>query len=386
MTAPRILYVVNDPAFFLSHRVGLARAAQQDINAAISLASAPVRKKENSGKIANLDVTYHTLPMQRISKNPVTIAKSCHALIKLMNNTKPDIIHAVALKAIVLCAVAGIFARKPRIILMFTGMGLLFAKRSILYRMAQICLLIALRFCCVLGRGRHQIITQNTNDARLLKRWGIAHETSIHVVPGSGVDMNTITPTPVPNTQPPIILLATRLLRSKGIKEFAESARLLKEKGIKARFILAGDIRTDSPDGVPEQQIRAWHDGGLIEWIGFCDNVGTWIDQAQIIAYPSWYREGIPRFLIESCGHARPIITTNHPGCRDAVIDGKTGTLVPVQDAPALAAAIETLLNDHALCIQMGKKGRKLAEATFDMAIINQQIIDIYKNLLSRAA
>ncbi len=171
-------------------------------------------------------------------------------------------------------------------------------------------------------------------------------------------------------------------LWDKGVGEFVEAARTLLARGIEARFVLVGESDQDNPTAVPQEVIRKWVDERAVETWGFKERMDEVLPQATIVCLPS-YREGMPKSLLEAMACGRPCVTTNTSGCREAVRDGDNGLLVPVQDATALAAAIESLLNDREARLRMGLRGRERAVDEFSDEVVIAQTLAVYKELLS---
>ena len=150
-----------------------------------------------------------------------------------------------------------------------------------------------------------------------------------------------------------------------------------------ARFVIAGQFDTDNRECLKPHELQQWVQSGSIEYWGFSDSVAELINQSSIVVLPSYYGEGLPKILIEAAACAKPVVTTDHPGCRDAIEPGISGLLVPPRDASALAAAIKKLLDDPDLCKSMGLAGRALAERKFDINQVVQTHLDIYADMLS---
>jgi glycosyltransferase involved in cell wall biosynthesis len=168
------------------------------------------------------------------------------------------------------------------------------------------------------------------------------------------------------------------MLAEKGVGEFAGAAGIIKRDGIPCRFVLVGRVDPGNPTSISETQLSAWQQEGLLEWWGWQENIHSAITQAHIVCHPS-YREGLPTILLEAAACARPIVTTETAGCRDAVVDGETGILVPVKDAEALARALRSLITDPALRRKMGSAGRKRAEAEFSVGRVITDTLHVYR-------
>jgi glycosyltransferase involved in cell wall biosynthesis len=183
-------------------------------------------------------------------------------------------------------------------------------------------------------------------------------------------------------TDTPSVLLASRMLWHKGIGAFVEAARKLKEEGVKARFILAGDSDPGNPSSIPAGQLKEWHDEGVIEWIGWQKDMDALLSRVDIACLPSTYREGIPRSLLEAAAFGRPIVTTDIPGCRDLVVDQETGFLVQPGDGHALSDALRKLISDSGLRVRMGANARSRVVDQFSEEHVIRKTLEVYEQAL----
>jgi glycosyltransferase involved in cell wall biosynthesis len=221
-----------------------------------------------------------------------------------------------------------------------------------------------------------RVFFQNAEDAEWFVSRNLIAREKVVKVSGTGVDLTEWLPTPIPDS-PPVFLLIARLLVEKGIREFVGAARLVRGRHPEARFILVGGIDVN-PSGLKDSEIQGWVQEGLIEWPGQIDDVRPWIARANVYVLPS-YREGVPRSTQEAMAMGRPVITTDAVGCRETVIDGVNGFLVPVRDVKALASAMERFVNDPSLIKSMGRESRRLALERFDVKKINDVILKTMK-------
>jgi glycosyltransferase involved in cell wall biosynthesis len=180
------------------------------------------------------------------------------------------------------------------------------------------------------------------------------------------------------------VLLAARLLWDKGIAEFVEAVRLLHRTGVPARFVLAGRTDTGNPASIPEAQIKAWADEGLVEWWGWIEDMSAILPKVSIVCLPSYYREGLPTVLVEASACGRPVVTTDWPGCRDAVRNGISGYLIRERDAVSLSEALQKLIVSPGLCSEMGAAGRQLVEEKYSSDKVLAQISAVYQESLSK--
>jgi len=224
---------------------------------------------------------------------------------------------------------------------------------------------------------------QNPDDRALLVRSRLP-EARIRLIRGAGVDTISFRPMPEPSGAV-CIVLAARMLWAKGVGEFAEAARLLTQAGVNARFVLVGTPDLGHPASVPEATLRGWHGHDGVEWRGWQDDMPAVFRAAHIACLPSYYREGLPKVLLEAAACGLPIVTTNTPGCREVVRDGKNGYLVPVRDAQALALALRRLIDNAALRAQMGRSAREIALAEFSQERITSEVLTVYGEVRGHA-
>ena len=233
-----------------------------------------------------------------------------------------------------------------------------------------------------LGGARSRLILQNLDDITIFEKSGLAAQ--IRLIPGSGVDCTRFLPPTESEREGPLrVVLASRMLWDKGVREFVEAARMLKSQGRALRFQLAGGPDPGNPASIPESILRDWQASGIVDWLGHVDDMPTLLAAADVVVLPS-YREGLPKSLIEAAACARPLITTDVPGCREVVNDGVDGLVVPVRDALALAHAIARLQDDPSLARRLGEAARAKALAEYDERRIVTSTLDVYCELLAR--
>jgi len=368
-TAPgqRLLLIVNNPAFFMSHRLAIAQAAQaRGYEVHIATMDGPA-----VAAIKAHGFTHHVLPLTRSGKNPLRELGAMVAIWRLLRRLRPDIVHAVTIKPVLYGGIAARLAGTPRFIAAVSGLGYVFTQDTGWLRRLALFL-----YARALG-GRHtQIIFQNRHDQQTLVQAGVARPEQAVLIPGSGVDVGQFSVQPEP-PGPVVIMMVARLLRDKGVQEFVEAARLLQAQGHDSQWWLVGGPDPGNPASVSTQEVEAWHEAGLIHWWGERDDIADLYARAHIAVLPS-YREGLPKSLLEAAAAGRPVVTTDVPGCRDAIIDGQTGLLVPPGDAAGLAQGVGRLIADPALRQQMGQAGRQLVEEEFALEHVVQAHLDLY--------
>jgi glycosyltransferase involved in cell wall biosynthesis len=224
-------------------------------------------------------------------------------------------------------------------------------------------------------------IFQNPDDLSLFHKYFHISRDKSYLIKGSGVDVNNYVVLPEKKMDA-VVILPSRMLRDKGVFEFVEAARELKHQRVQARFLLVGDTDTENPSGIPASQLMDWHDKGIVEWRGYCQNMLSLFAEAHIVCLPS-YGEGIPKVLIEGAACGRPIVATDVPGCREVVRHEENGLLVPPGNSKALAAALLRLIRDAELRKSMGGKGRALVEKEFSLEKVINDYCKLYEKLLN---
>lgn len=314
--------------------------------------------------LASMGVVLHEIPLSRTGTNPVADIGLVLALRGLMRELRPTVVLPYTIKPVIYGTIAAWMAGVPRRFALVTGLGYAFTgnRQGIVKRV------VSGLYRFALGRT-HKVFFQNPDDERLFRELGIAPEgiPSV-VVNGSGVDVTAFPVAPLPGS-PLVFLLIGRLLGDKGVREFAEAARKVKALYPEARFHAVGWIDSN-PDAIAQSEMEAWVADGTLEFLGKLDDVRPAIAASTVYVLPS-YREGTPRTVLEAMAMGRPIITTDAPGCRETVIDGDNGFLVPVQSVDALVEAMLKFIEDPSLAPRMGKRSRQIAEEKYDVHNVN---------------
>lgn len=373
----KLLFIVNVDWFFVSHRLPIALAALEagyEVHLGAALTGMDCSLKQ-------LGVIVHDLPISRSGTNPFAELITLKAICSLVREVQPDIVHLVTSKAMLYGGLAARICRTPAVVVSVPGLGYLFMAQGLKAFMIRSVVLFLYRLA--LGMDNLRVIFQNANDREILvRRGGVTPEKSI-MIRGSGVDLAKYAATPEPDGLP-VVAMASRLLLDKGVREFVAAARLLKERGIKARFLLIGETDPDNPASVPAEVLDAWRSEQIVELLGFRPDIAEIFAASHLVVLPS-YGEGLPKVLLEAAACSRAVVTTDLPGCSDAVIPGKTGLLVPAKNSEALADAIEKLIEDSCLRQSMGREGRHLAEKTFDVLAVVHKHLAIYTDLIQPA-
>jgi glycosyltransferase involved in cell wall biosynthesis len=375
MPAPDIAFLITESSYFLSHRRGLADACVKNGLKPLLITNVAADDKDALG-----DLPVVQLDMRRASHHLLRELVTLVRTWKTIRRIRPKIIHAVALKPVLY----GAFAARLlgiNVVCALAGLGYLFTSGSLRVRILRRLIILWLRF--VLNSPRVSVILQNDDDAEKLLSRKVLKPNQLTIIRGSGVDTQTLRPTPEPDG-PPVFAVVSRMLADKGIREVILAARLLRWRGVECRVQLIGEPDSHNPTSLSRHDLECWNAEGVVEWLGYRDDIAQVWRDAHVCVLPS-YREGLPKALLEAAACGRPIITTSVPGCRAVVDDGVEGLLVPAQDWVALANAMETLARSPELRVRMGLAARQRAEADFQQGAVMEQTMSLYRRVLGGA-
>lgn len=375
---PRILLVVNVEWYFWSHRLNFARALRQrgyDVVVAAGVERGQQAMIEADG--------FRFVPL-RMRRGRFRLREELAALadlIRLYRRERPDLVYQTTIKPILYGAMAARVAGISRILNAVPGLGYAFSGHGtaavIRSRAVAAAYWVALR-----GAGTHAVF-QTDDDLRRFVGLGIVPRDRVSVLRYPGVDIRDFTPSMEPPGVP-VVLLAARLIWDKGVAEFVEAVRLVRDRGIPCRAVIVGVPDTTNPNTVPADRLEEWQRTGVVEWCGLRSDMADVFAQSSIVVLPTYYGEGIPRVLLEAAASGRPLVATDWPGCREVVRHGENGLLVMPRSVPDLAAAIERLLRDPDLRARMGANGRALAEREFADDILASQVVDLCDAMMAR--
>ena len=310
-------------------------------------------------------------PLSRQGINPFNELLTLWKLIRTYHKVHPDIVHHFTIKPVLYGSLAAHILRIPGIINSITGLGHLFIDTGFLTRVLRALAKVLYRI--ILPQTR--VIFENPEDERTFIKQGLLGSEQSHLILGTGVDTERFRPSEK-NNEIPLVLFSSRILVTKGLPEYVEAASILKQKGLKARFVVAGTTDPGNPASISTEQIEEWKDKAVVELWGWQNDMPSILAQADIFCLPS-YREGIPNALLEACAAGLPIVATDVPGCRDVVTDGVNGLLVPVRSPGALASGLETLIGDRELRRAMGIAAREIA-IQFNTKKVNAETLAVY--------
>ena len=366
-TRRRLLVVDGSARFLLTVRGPVLKAAVQAGHevtacAAMDTSMPDVQIDDLRGKYRAMGVTFHELAMRRQGTNPLGDLRTLVQLWGLMRRLRPDVVLSYSIKSSLYGSLAARLARIPESYSAITGLGYLFSsdsgKLGFAKRLIQRLLGIALA-------GNKRVFFQNPDDRDLFLHLRLLRNRDRSViVNGSGVNLERFAEAPFPG-DPTTFLMVARLQYHKGVVEYVQAARMLKSRYPEIRLQLLGPL-DDHPSAIPRSTVEGWRQEGSVEFLGGTPDVRPFLERCHVYVLPS-YREGTPLSALEAMATGRPVVTTDVPGCRETVVAGLNGLLVPVKDAEALAEAMERFLRDPGLVAPMGKQSRRIAEEKYDV-------------------
>lgn len=322
------------------------------------------------------------LAMERASLNPLRELATLGRLVGVLRRERPDIVHGFTLKCAIYGTIAARIARVPAMVSAVSGMGFVFTSNALKARILRPLVKALLRFA--LHGERSLLVLQNHDDALAFAQAGLVAPERIRIILGSGV--NTFRFHPSNRTTHRYerlrVLLAARLLQEKGVREFIEAAAILRQQDRDIEFLLAGTPDPGNPHSISRAELRRWTEAGLVQCLGHVNDMPALLGSVHVLALPSYYREGVPKSLIEGAATGLALITTNQPGCREVVTqDGVDGLWVEPRSAQALAACIARLDDDRDWLAQLGDRAREQALKKFDERLVIQQTLEVYAEL-----
>ncbi len=369
---PRLLYVVSEDWYFLSHRLPMARAAR-DAGFEVHVAT---NVKDGSAAIEAERFILHPIPFARGRLSPRASLTAIMALRRIHRLVAPAVTHHVSLQPSVLGLIAAL-GLPTACVNALTGLGYSFTSTSVKAKAVKFVIGAVLR--PLLDRDQVINLVQNDDDRMALEALGVS-PSRIALIPGSGVDVVRFKPLPEPGG-PPTVGFVGRLLEDKGIRTLVEAQRILRARGSPSRLLIAGTPDLANPASVTEAEAASWNNEAGVSWLGQVDDIsGLWA-RAHIGVLPS-RREGLPLSLLEAAACGRALVATDVPGCRAIVIDGETGLLVPVDDANALANAIQRLMDDPQLRERFALAARRRAVELFSADRVGSEIVSLYRQSL----
>ncbi len=366
----KIAIVLNTSWNIYNFRLGLVRSLINGGHEIIAVAP----YDDYSSKLKEIGCKYEKVTMDSRGANPIKDSGLLIELFRIYRRIKPDLILHFTIKPNIYGTLAAKLLGIPTINNV-CGLGTVFLNKGLVSFIARMMYKIAFRFPA-------KVLFQNDQDKKLFIDEKLIAEDIAELIPGSGINLSKFVPATLPQNKEFIFLIISRLIHDKGVFEYIEAIKILKKKGIKARFQILGAIDEEHKRGIPAKIINSWINDGLIEYLGRVPDVRNYIKNADCIVLPS-YREGTPRTLLEAAGMARPIVTTNVAGCNNVVKDNYNGFLCSLKDVDDLA---DKMLKMYNLSIKerqaFGKNGRELVEGSYDENVV----INKYQELVNYVA
>lgn len=375
MKSTKLLFVVTEDWYFCSHRLSLAvsaRHAGYDVAVATRI-TGHKQVIEKSG--------LRVIPLRRMRRSGITPFRELATFMELLlifYRERPHLVHLVALKPVVYGSLAAKLVGIPARVSALAGLGFIFSSNKFLARFLRPIFLKVFRI--VFNDARSRLILQNKDDLIAVADKAGVDRKGIRLIRSAGVDLDQYTLSEIPSGSP-VVMLASRLLWDKGVGEFVDAAKTLREQRVQARFVLVGEPDMENPSSVSRAQLQEWNKSGVVEWWGYRTDMPKVLSQASVVCLPSYYGEGVPKVLIEAMACGRPIVTTNMPGCRDLVQPSKNGLLVNPKDFMGLANSLVCLVVDRSLCQKMGIEGRSIVEKEFSVKRVTQETMSVYREL-----
>lgn len=369
-----VALVVNVDWFFLSHRLPIALEAQRLGARVVVIAG----ETGQGHLIREHGLPYLPLPLVREGRTLRSEARTLRALLAFYRKLRPDLVHHVTLQPVLYGSIAALLAsRRSGVVNALAGLGYAFSSEANQVGFERAVKHVLPR---VLSRTRSIAILQNESDRDTFVKRGLLRPDKAVLIRGSGVDLDTFAPAPLP-PGPPTVLFASRMLWSKGVGDFVEAAAQVKQRSKATRFVLAGES-DENPESVSSAHLREWQQDGVVEWLGRVNDMPRLMRESSLVVLPTYYPEGVPKVLLEAAASGRAIVASDTPGCREIVRDGHNGVLVPPRNPDALARAISALLESPSTLAQYGLNGRELAVREFGIDRVVSDTMEVYRRLL----
>jgi len=368
-----LLFLLTEDWFFASHfwvRARAARAAGWRVILAAHESAATPRIRASGIEVI-------PIPFIRRRLNPVAELLFTLRLAALYRRLRPDVVHHIALKPIVIGGLAARLAGVKHILNAPVGLGFVFSSDKFLAKLLKPLVTLGLRLTLTPPGAR--VVFENPDDLAALTAAGMVRPNAASLIRGAGVDIAKFHPTPEPPGPVRVVLIA-RMIREKGVADFVAAARLLKSQ---AEFVLIGAPDPGNPNAITEAELTAWTAEGIVTWLGPRADIAEQLAAAHIATQPSTYREGLPKSALEAMAAGKPLVATDIPGCREAVEHNVTGYLVPPRDPAALAAAVQNLIASPELRAKFGAAARARAVENFSDEIVCAATLALYDALIT---
>lgn len=379
----RIVFVVNHVAFFVSHRLPIAIEALRrghEVTLITGRAGSASMEPAAEQALQSAGIRHIRVAFTSDGMNPATELRGLWQATRAMRGIRPDLVHCASPKGILYGGLAAAAAGTRALVLAVSGMGFAFTRAP---GGAARALIAALYRALVRLPYRHsnkRVIVQNADDREALLEARLARDTEVVTIPGSGVDLAPYADLDLAS-KTPMVLFAARMVVDKGVYDFIDAARVVRKRHPGWRFVMAGAADYQNPANVPRARLEAAQAEGVVEWLGHVEDMTPLLSRASVVCLPSYYREGMPKVLLEAAAAGCAVVTCDSTGCREAILPGVTGDLVPPRDVPRLAAALESLITDRARRESYGRAGRKLAAERYGIGAVVDRILGLYEEL-----
>ncbi|MFY8285223.1 glycosyltransferase family 4 protein [Pseudoalteromonas sp. SSMSWG5] len=375
----RLLFFVNVDWFFISHRLPIAEKALCEGYEVIIACRFTIHKAE----LESMGFKVIHVSFNRSGGGITSEVKTVREIKQILEKVKPDVVHAITIKPVLYTGLAlkAISANVP-FVAAISGLGYVFTANTLRAKVTKV--IASVFYKVALSQKIKIVIFQNTSDEAILTEVTKLKIADKVLIKGSGADLSVYDFKPENVGQSPKVVMACRLLKEKGVYQFIEAARIVKATYPNIEFLLVGTPDLENPNTVKQAEIDNWVKEGIVNYLGHRNDIPDVFSSSNIVCLPSFYGEGVPKVLIEAAACGRAIVTTDNPGCRDAVIEGKTGLTVPVRDSSKLAEAITQLIENTNVRLNMGQQARKFAEQEFDVNSVVDKHLEIYSSLLAR--
>lgn len=371
----KIVFFANTAWYLYNFRLPMARLLRSQGHHIVMM-SPP---GPYAARLEQAGFAWQPVPVSRAGVNPLREASSVAVLAWRLRHEQPQVLHAFTLKCAIQASLASRLVPGMGVVQAVAGMGYVFASSSWRARCLRPWVRAAMRMAF---RGpRKRLVLQNPDDVRAFVAHRIVHPSRIHLIEGSGVEPGRFTATPR-RDGPLHVVMCARLLREKGVEAFADAGRILRQQGRDVRLLLAGPLDPDHPSAIREAQVRTWVDEGVLQWLGHVDDVPRLLRSAHVMALPSYYREGVPRSLIEGAMAGLALITTDQPGCRQVVTrHGVDGLWARPRDPAHLAECIARLDDDRSLLVRLATTGQAQALRRFGVEDVTRRTCGVYNEV-----
>ncbi|MFP5264501.1 MAG: glycosyltransferase family 4 protein [Blastocatellia bacterium] len=369
----KIILFANTDWYLYNFRLALAKAIVAQGHELVLL-SPPGKYTE---RLKQAGFRWIPLPLERRRLNPLAELVTILRIAQVYHKERPDLVHHFTVKCVLYGSIAARLVRVKAVVNALAGLGHIFSDDGFRAKALR----RVVKSVCKLALRPSQVIFQNPDDHRAFLKLGLVHEETSHLIRGSGVDVERFKPRA---TEPAgggrYVLLASRLLWAKGVSEYVEAARLVRQWLPETVFLLAGETDPGNPSAIPQSVIDNWR--GDVEVLGHCEDMRALIENVDLVALPTYYGEGVPRILIEAAATGKPLVATDMPGCREIVRHGVNGSLVPPHDGEQLARAIRDILVDDERREEMGRRSRHLACSDFSEDQVISKTFQVYQKSL----